>query len=70
MSESEVRAAQRAIEVLSAYGVSHIFGVPGAKIDTIYDALVDGGPQLVVYRTPPSWPRRSVGSPASPVPSW
>jgi acetolactate synthase-1/2/3 large subunit len=50
MSDSEVRAAQRAIEVLSAYGVSHIFGVPGAKIDTIYDALVDGGPQLVVCR--------------------
>jgi acetolactate synthase-1/2/3 large subunit len=50
MSESEVRAAQRAIEVLSAYGVSHVFGVPGAKIDTIYGALVDGGPQLVVCR--------------------
>ncbi|MFF3878628.1 acetolactate synthase AlsS [Streptomyces sp. NPDC001978] len=50
MSESEVRAAQRAVDVLSAYGVSHVFGVPGAKIDAIYDALVDGGPQLVVCR--------------------
>ncbi|MFB7287847.1 acetolactate synthase AlsS [Actinacidiphila glaucinigra] len=50
MTESGVRAAQRAVEVLSAYGVSHIFGVPGAKIDAIYDALVDGGPQLVVCR--------------------
>jgi len=50
MSESEARAAQRAVEVLSAYGVSHVFGVPGAKIDSIYDALVDSGPQLVVCR--------------------
>ncbi|MER6351210.1 acetolactate synthase AlsS [Streptomyces sp. NPDC001634] len=50
MPESEVRAAQRAVDVLSAYGVSHVFGVPGAKIDAIYDALVDGGPQLVVCR--------------------
>ncbi|MFJ4989325.1 acetolactate synthase AlsS [Streptomyces sp. NPDC088732] len=50
MTASDVRAAQSAVEVLSAYGVTHVFGVPGAKIDAIYDALVDGGPQLVVCR--------------------
>jgi acetolactate synthase-1/2/3 large subunit len=38
------------IETLAAYGVRFIFGVPGAKIDAVYDALADGGPQLVVCR--------------------
>jgi acetolactate synthase-1/2/3 large subunit len=38
------------IETLAAYGVQFIFGVPGAKIDAVYDALADGGPQLVVCR--------------------
>jgi acetolactate synthase-1/2/3 large subunit len=38
------------VETLAAYGVQHIFGVPGAKIDAVYDALLDGGPQLVVCR--------------------
>lgn len=45
-----VRSAQRVVEVLSAQGVEYIFGVPGAKVDAVYDALVDGGPQLVVCR--------------------
>jgi len=38
------------VETLAAYGVRFIFGVPGAKIDAVYDALADGGPQLVVCR--------------------
>jgi acetolactate synthase I/II/III large subunit len=50
VGESEVRSAKRVIETLSAYGVQHIFGVPGAKIDPVFDALVDGGPELVVCR--------------------
>ena len=45
-----VRSAQRIVDVLSAQGVEYVFGVPGAKIDAVYDALVDGGPQLVVCR--------------------
>ena len=45
-----VRSAQKIVDVLSAQGVQYIFGVPGAKIDAVYDALVDGGPQLVVCR--------------------
>ena len=35
---------------LQEVGVRHIFGVPGAKIDAVFDALTDGGPQLVVCR--------------------
>jgi acetolactate synthase I/II/III large subunit len=45
-----VRSAQRVVDTLSAYGVRFIFGVPGAKIDAVFDALSDGGPQLVVCR--------------------
>jgi acetolactate synthase-1/2/3 large subunit len=45
-----VRSAQKIVDVLSAQGVEYIFGVPGAKIDAVYDALVDGGPRLVVCR--------------------
>ena len=45
-----VRSAQKVVDVLSAQGVKYVFGVPGAKVDAVYDALVDGGPQLVVCR--------------------
>ena len=45
-----MRSAQRVVETLAAYGVRYIFGVPGAKIDSVYDALSDGGPELVVCR--------------------
>ena len=48
------RSAQKVVDVLTAQGVQYIFGVPGAKIDAVYDALVNdgppGGPQLVVCR--------------------
>jgi acetolactate synthase-1/2/3 large subunit len=50
MTAREVRSAQRVVETLSAYGIRYIFGVPGAKIDPVFDALVDGGPELVVCR--------------------
>src|ERR1700752_1785273 len=50
MSESDVRSAQRVLETLSAHGIRYIFGVPGAKIDPVFDALVDGGPELIVCR--------------------
>jgi acetolactate synthase I/II/III large subunit len=50
MTEEKVRSAQRVVETLSAYGVRYVFGVPGAKIDAVFDALVDGGPELVVCR--------------------
>lgn len=47
---SPTQVAQRVVEVLQAYGVQHIFGVPGAKVDAMYDALADGGPRLIVCR--------------------
>ncbi|KQY06870.1 acetolactate synthase [Mycobacterium sp. Root135] len=49
-SDGSTRSAQRIVDVLTAYEVPYVFGVPGAKIDAVYDALVDGGPELVVCR--------------------
>ncbi|MFX9081384.1 thiamine pyrophosphate-binding protein, partial [Acinetobacter baumannii] len=31
-------------------GVTHIFGIPGAKVDRVYEALVGSGIELVVCR--------------------
>ncbi|BBZ43458.1 acetolactate synthase [Mycobacterium parmense] len=45
-----MRSAQKIVDVLSAQGVEYVFGVPGAKIDAVYDALADSGPQLIVCR--------------------
>ncbi|MFG2884773.1 acetolactate synthase AlsS [Streptomyces sp. NPDC048297] len=50
MNSPTARSAQTTIDTLSAYGVQYVFGVPGAKIDALYDVLADGGPQLVVCR--------------------
>ncbi|KAA0099658.1 acetolactate synthase AlsS [Mycolicibacterium sp. P1-18] len=49
-SDGSTRSAQRIVDVLTAYEVPYVFGVPGAKIDAVYDALADGGPELVVCR--------------------
>jgi acetolactate synthase I/II/III large subunit len=50
MSDNTVRAAQRVVETLSAYGIEHVFGIPGAKIDAVFDALLDSGLNVVVCR--------------------
>jgi acetolactate synthase-1/2/3 large subunit len=44
------RSAQRVVDGLTAQGVRYIFGIPGAKVDEVFDVLDDGGPQLVVCR--------------------
>lgn len=50
MSSEPVLSAIRVVEALKAFGVQWVFGVPGAKIDQVYDALVDDGPEVVVCR--------------------
>lgn len=45
-----VRAAQRVVEALEANNVRYVFGVPGAKIDAVFDALVDARPEVIVCR--------------------
>src|SRR3981189_193777 len=49
-SAQPARSAQRVVEALTAHGVEYVFGVPGAKIDAVFDALADTGPQVVVCR--------------------
>src|SRR5215831_3686409 len=42
--------AQLVVRALEAQGVTHVFGVPGAKIDGVFDALVDSKIKTVVCR--------------------
>jgi acetolactate synthase I/II/III large subunit len=42
--------AEVLVSNLKAQGVKHVFGVPGAKIDRVYDALLDSGIEIVVCR--------------------
>jgi acetolactate synthase-1/2/3 large subunit len=49
-SDTSVRSAQRVIEGVAAHGVRYILGIPGGKVDEVYDALADGGPELIVCR--------------------
>lgn len=52
-SAGSVRSAQRVIEALTAQGMRYIFGVPGAKVDEVYDVLDDLGPRSVTSATRP-----------------
>lgn len=46
-----IRSAQRAVDVLNQQSVPWIFGIPGAKVDAIFDAAThDGGPEVIVCR--------------------
>ncbi|GAB4252726.1 MAG: acetolactate synthase AlsS [Candidatus Methylacidiphilales bacterium] len=45
-----IRGAELLVRCLEAHGVSHIFGIPGAKVDAVFDVLVDHGPKLVLCR--------------------
>jgi len=42
--------AQLVVRALETHGVTHVFGIPGAKIDTIFNALVDSKIKTVVCR--------------------
>ena len=50
MDTTPVRSAQRVVEVIELAGVRYVFGIPGAKIDAVFDALLDGTAELVVCR--------------------
>jgi acetolactate synthase I/II/III large subunit len=45
-----VNGAQLVVRHLEAQGVRHVFGVPGAKVDRVFDALLDSPIQTVVCR--------------------
>ena len=45
-----LRSADRVVSTVARHGVKYIFGIPGAKVDAVFDALDDGGPELIVCR--------------------
>ena len=49
-TKSQQIGAQLVVRALEAQGVSHVFGVPGAKIDAVFNALVDSRIKTVVCR--------------------
>ena len=42
--------AELLVQCLERQGVRHVFAIPGAKIDKVFDVIVDHSPQLVVCR--------------------
>src|ERR1700752_4256529 len=50
MSKETKTGADVVVETLEAQGVTHVFGVPGAKVDKVFDALRDSTIQTVVCR--------------------
>ena len=50
MEQKPLTGADVIVETLEARGVSHVFGVPGAKIDKVFDRLLNSSIQTVVCR--------------------
>lgn len=48
--EKQLTAAELVVDSLEKQGVQYIFGIPGAKIDAVFDVLNDHGPELIVCR--------------------
>lgn len=44
------RGVELVVDCLVEQGVTHVFGIPGAKIDAVFDALQDKGPEIIVAR--------------------
>lgn len=42
--------AELIVKNLEAHGITHVFGIPGAKVDRLFDALVDSSIETVVTR--------------------
>ena len=48
--QREIVGADIVVRTLESRGVTHVFGVPGAKIDKVFDTLVDSSIKTVVCR--------------------
>ncbi|PJD96622.1 MAG: acetolactate synthase AlsS [Legionella sp.] len=46
----QIKAAHLVVKCLEAQGVEYVFGIPGAKIDAVFDALDDSSIQLIICR--------------------
>jgi len=47
---SQVTGAQLLVKCLESLGVEYVFGIPGAKIDAVFNALADSSIRLIVCR--------------------
>ena len=50
MADKKYTAADMVIDTLKNNGVEYVFGIPGAKIDYLFNALEDDRPELIVTR--------------------
>lgn len=50
MTDKKYTAADMVIDTLKNNGVEYVFGIPSAKIDYLFNALIDDGPELIVTR--------------------
>lgn len=50
MDKNIKQGSNTVVESLKNHGVDYVFGIPGAKIDGVFNALVDDGPELIVTR--------------------
>ena len=50
LSKKEKHGADIIVDSLINHEVEYVFGIPGAKIDRVFDTLEDKGPELIVTR--------------------
>ena len=50
LSKKEKHGADIIVDSLINHEVDYVFGIPGAKIDRVFDTLEDKGPELIVTR--------------------
>jgi acetolactate synthase I/II/III large subunit len=63
LTKPQQTGAKLVVSALEAQGVTHVFGIPGAKIDAVFNALVDSKIKTVVCtnKTPHSLPAGLAG---------
>ena len=50
MADKMKQGSKTVVESLVNHQVDYVFGIPGAKIDGVFNELEDGGPELIVTR--------------------
>lgn len=45
-----MNGSQVLVKLLEQHGVTHVFGIPGAKVDSVFEALLDSSIELVLCR--------------------
>ena len=48
--KTNMNGAEFLVKALEAHGVTHVFGIPGAKVDSVFTALLDSPIELVLCR--------------------